>query len=309
MIAALTMLCLLLSFLLSGVESAVLSVSRVRVRHAADEGDGRARTLLPLIEDRDALLGAVTVMNHVANLSGFLMITWNLVLVLGTWGYVAGFLIALPVFLIGLETVPKTLFRRYPFRLLRALLPLVRLAGLFRMPFRAIRQMQRGGDEAEGGSSVREDLKALAASLATQRLLPPAAAALIARVIDFRRHKTGALMTPLPRVTAVAPDTPVRDAMRSAAAGGLTALPVCEAGGKFVGMIDMLELPAAPAADRLVRQYLRPADEVATTAPALHTLQRLRRRARSLALVRETVSGRLVGLITEEDLLRPLLQK
>ncbi len=308
MIWVLIIICLVLSFLLSGVESAVLSVSRVRVRHAAHEGDAKARALLPLIEDRDALLGAVTVMNHVVNLGAFLLITWHLVIALGPWGYAAGFLIALPVFLIGLEAVPKTLFRRYPFRLLRALLPLVRAVGMFRMPFKAIRQMQKKNEEEESESSARNDLKTLTASLVKQRLLPPAAAALIARVIDFRRHRARALMTPLARITVVTPDMPLRDAAKTASEHGFSALPVRDEGGEILGVLDVLSLPAAPPPDRQVRQHMRPVKEVATTATALQTLQRLRKHALTLALVRETVSGKVVGVVTEEDLLRPLLE-
>jgi Mg2+/Co2+ transporter CorB len=61
MLWLLIILCAILSFLLSGLESAVIAVSRVRVRHAASSGDGRAQGLLRLIEDRDALLGCITV--------------------------------------------------------------------------------------------------------------------------------------------------------------------------------------------------------------------------------------------------------
>ena len=61
MIFLLLIVALLFSFLLSGMESAVLSVSRVRVRHAAEEDDAAAARLLPMLADRESLLGAVTV--------------------------------------------------------------------------------------------------------------------------------------------------------------------------------------------------------------------------------------------------------
>ena len=96
----LLLLALALSFALSGLESAVLSVSRVRVRHAAGAGDRRAAGLLPLLADRDALLGAITVANHVTNLVAFLIIASKLVRISGGWGYLtAGILLVfLPLF-------------------------------------------------------------------------------------------------------------------------------------------------------------------------------------------------------------------
>jgi CBS domain containing-hemolysin-like protein len=302
-------LALVLSFLFSGVESAVMSVSRVRIRHAADEGVRRAASLLRLIEDRDALLGSVTVANHVANLTAFIIITWKLIQMLGPWGYAAGFLIALPIFLIGLEVVPKTLFRRYPFRILLHLYPLVATVGWFRSPFKAIRALQKKQQDEKDESSAREDLKTLTASLAGQKLLSPACAKLIARVIDFKRWKTGDLMVPLARTAAVPPDLAVNDALHLAAERGFVALPVMDADGVFSGILEVLALPAGLPPDRLVRQHMRTAEETFTDTSALETLQRLRKRGRTLAIVKDSVTGKPAGIVAEEDLLAPLVTK
>lgn len=304
------MAALALSFLLSGIESAVVSVSRVRVRHAADEGDARATQLLKLIENRDALLGAVTVVNHVTNLAAFVIITWELIQTLGPWGYGAGFLIALPVYLVGLEVVPKTLFRRYPFRLLRQLLPLVQAIGLFRFPFKAFRQMgNSAGSALDSRSSAREDLKALTTTLAQQRLISQSTAALIGRVIDYKKWKTSNLMVPLTRITAVPPDLPARSAVRLACERGFSALPVLDETNGFAGILEMLTLPATLPADRTVRQFMSAVENAASDASALHTLQRLRKRGRALAIVTNSATGKPEGIVTEEDLLGPLLRQ
>jgi CBS domain containing-hemolysin-like protein len=44
-----------------------------------------------------------------------------------------------------------------------------------------------------------------------------------------------------------------------------------------------------------------------STDSALHTLQRLRKRGRTLAVVREPGTNKALGIVTEEDLLKPLL--
>lgn len=302
-------LALVLSFLFSGIESAVMTVSRVRIRHAADEGVTRAAWLLRLMDDRDALLGAVTVANHIANLTAFVIITWKLVQRLGHWGYATGFLIALPVFLIGLEVVPKTLFRRMPFRILLRLYPLVRVAAWLRYPFKTMRALQRAPSETSDESSARDDLKKLTAGLAKQKQLSPASAALIARVIDFRRYKTGDLMVPLTKTAAVPPDLGVNDALRMAAERGFVAMPVMNAAGEFVGILEVLTVPTGLPPDRLVRQHMRPAEETTATTPALETLQRLRKRGRTLAIVKDAATTKPVGIIAEEDLLAPLLKR
>jgi CBS domain containing-hemolysin-like protein len=305
----LLVLSLLFSFLLSGIESAVLSVSRVRVRHAADEGDKKASVLLRLIADRDALLGAVTVVNHVFNLIAFSIIAWAIVRALGVWGYAVSFLVALPVFLIGLEVLPKTLFRRYPFRMLRALLAVVRVPALFCGVFKKIRHLQTAAGDGEDASTAvgREDLKQLAQGLVNQKALPPAAATLISRVLDFKRLRTAAVMVPFTRITAVPPDMPLQDALRLASQHSYSALPVLAAEGGFTGILEVAALPSPLPLDRLVRQHMKTLEDSMSTDSALHTLQRLRKRGRTLAVVREPGTNKALGIVTEEDLLKPLL--
>ena len=257
---------LVLSFLLSGMESAVLSVSRVRVRHAANEGDAQAARLLPMLNDREGLLGAVTVANHIANVSAFGVIIWWLVRQLGPSGYAVGFLLALPVFIVGLEVLPKTLFRRYPDRALMRLMPLLSLIAKFRSPFKAMSTLPTLHEEhAAGATNNRHDLKQLFTHMAHQKLLPASAARLMGRVLDFRRLTAASVMVPLSKIVAVNPDMPVRMALQVARQHGFTALPVLGDHGNFDGIIDLTSLPANLPADRMV------------------------------------------GLVTEEDLLGPLL--
>ena len=56
MLTLVVIVCLLVSFVLAGCEAALLAVSRVRVRHAANEGDRRAKRLLPMIEEQKSLV-------------------------------------------------------------------------------------------------------------------------------------------------------------------------------------------------------------------------------------------------------------
>lgn len=298
---------LLFSFLLSGMESAVLSISRVRVRHAADD-DIRAAQLLPLLDDREGLLGAVTVANHVANVSAFGLITWQLVKALGPWGYAVGFLLALPVFIIGLEVLPKTLFRRYPYRMLRRLVPMLRLIAWFRRPFRVMARLPAlSGETEDRNAGSREDLKRLLASMSAEKLLPGSAATLMERVLDFRRLTVAKVMVPMSKIVAVGSEMPACMALQVARQHGFDALPVLGERGGFIGVFDACALPPHVPDDRLVRQHMRPVEEVDGSLSALSVLQRLRRRGASLAMVMDAGRVHSLGLVTEEDLVRPLL--
>lgn len=305
--------CLILSFILSGLESAVLAVSRVRVRHAASEGDSRARGLLSLLEERDALIGCITVANHLTNLGAFLLIALPIAHHMGPMGQAAAFILGLPIFLVGLEVMPKKLFRRYPFRALRTVWPLLHLVGLARPLFRAF---ARKGDPATTESDEsslarqqrgREDLKSLARQLASQRQLSSAATCLIERVLDYCNLKVADLMQPLAHSVALAAEMPAHTARIIAQQQNSPLLPVLGEGGAFIGMLDTAELPPTLPSDRLVRQHMRALGApLSATLPALHALQRMRRQGRRLALVADAQQTPL-GLIKEEHLLRPFM--
>lgn len=300
------LLFLSLSFALSGLESAVLAISRVRVRHAAGAGDRRAALLLPLIEDRDALLGAITVANHITNLAAFIILDWKLIHIPGPWGHGLAFLIALPVFLVGLEVLPKKLFRRYPFRSLRLLTPLVLLVGIARPLFRRLAAGSLAETLVPEQSAGRDDLGLQAEALQRQGQLSAAAARLIRRALDYRRLRVEAVMKPLARSLAAAGDLPVSAALILARETGSSTLPVLGDQGQFIGVIDIAGLPPALPPDRLVRQHMRTLDTVQRHDGALLTLQRMRKRGRSLALVLDE-QRQPAGLAHEEDLLRHLM--
>ena len=300
---------LALSFALSGLESAVLAVSRVRVRHAAGAGDRRAARLLPLLEDRDALLGAITVANHVVNLFAFLIIASKLVKISGGQGYLTAFAVALPVFLIGLEILPKKLFRRYPFRCIRALAPLVHLVGLMRPLFRFFQRREASVERLPSTlemSAGRDDLRQQARTLQGQGQLSPGAALLIEQVLNYRRLRAADVMRPLKRSVALSPDLPLSAAQIMAREHDRSTLPVIGEKGAFVGVIDLSTLPAVLPPDRLVRQHMRTLDVVSESDSALVALQRLRKRGRALCLVNDARSEPS-GLLHEEDLLRHLM--
>lgn len=307
----LLILCLALSFALSGLESAILAVSRVRVRHAASEGDQRARGLLPLLEDRDALIGCITVANHLTNLTAFILVALPMIHSASMWRSAIGFTLALPVFLIGLEVMPKKLFRRYPFRSLRSVSPLVHLVGLARPLFRAFAIARSSADLAEAPSEQRQtrgrdDLKALAAELMEQHQLSLTATHLIERVLDYKKLRTADVMQPLARSIALAADIPLSTALIVAREQNSTLLPVLGEKGDFIGVLDTATLPAVLPPDRTVGQHMRTVDLVQGNQSALMTLQRLRKQGRRLAVVVDTAQQPL-GLVTEEGLLAPLM--
>lgn len=301
---------LLLSFAYSGLEGALLAVSRVRVLHAARGGDRRAARLSRLLADRAALLDCLTVVNHVVNLLAFVLmfLPWMSRL---SPGRIALMLAMMVPFLLVVEVLPKKIFRRFPFRLLRSLWPLVWAAGLLRplmRCFRPVSQVSQGEGAMPVGpflSETSEDLRAVAVSLRQQGKVSAATARLVGRSLDFPQVAVVEVMRPLGRSLAIAADLPLRSVLPFFTQSGLQALPVIDERGHLVGQLDIAAVAADAPEDRLVRQFMRALDQVDATQSAFAALRTMRRRARSLALVRNA-AGEPCGLIHHEDLLRQL---
>ncbi len=77
-----------------------------------------------MLQKPERLFVTVLLITNLADILGLLLLTRRLVLAFGAKGFIAAFLIALPLYLFVLAVLPKALFRRFPFR---ALLPLARL--------------------------------------------------------------------------------------------------------------------------------------------------------------------------------------
>ena len=193
------------------------------------------------------------------------------------------------------------------YRALRRLLPLLSFVAAFRTPFNALRRLPALHDASNGnGGEEHQELKTLFASLRQQGLVPASAARLMTRVLEFHRRKAASVMVPLNKIVAVNPDMPAVMALQVASQHGFIVLPVLGESGGYDGVISVTSLPPNLPSDHMVRQYMRPVDTVEGSLPALTVLQRLRRRNRSLALVVDE-NHRAIGLVTEEDLIAPLL--
>lgn len=293
MIWLLFILCFLGASLLAGVESALLSVSRVRARHAASEGDKTAVRLAALLERRDDLVQAAIAANHLLSLVAFVFLAAKFGVWLGSWGIVLALVLAFPAFLIGLELVPKSLFRRYPFRLLKRTLPLLTLLKAIALPWRVFDRLFRAAKSGPGPApaSPGQSLAALVESIGPLNLLPQEATLMMRRFAAFDTSTASTLMEPLSKVSALSADLPATTAAQLARETGRRFHPVMDAAGNITGVFDASTLPASFVAGKTVRQFSAVIFKVQPGDSALTCLRSMRGAAAMLALVTDGSDG------------------
>src|SRR5947208_2618907 len=122
--ALLILCCWTVSFFFAGIEAGLLSIDPVRLRHHVKQGKPSALRLDRLTKRPERLLITVLLVTNMADICGLLLLTKLLVSSFGYAGFFWAIALALPIYLFVLSVLPKSLFRRFPFRALS------RLAGL-----------------------------------------------------------------------------------------------------------------------------------------------------------------------------------
>lgn len=299
--------CLFLSFMLSGMECALFTVSRVRARHAAGEGDKSARRLDALLEYRNNLLHTITAINHFTTLVAFAIATYFLLQWIGPWGWPVALLLGLPVFIMGLELVPKILFQRYPFRLLcRLATPLTLLHNLTKPWLWVVDRFKHQSVNGDPADEVTDDIHTLVKTMQKLEVLPESISILIEQLARFQKLQVSGLMIPLSRLTALPPDMPLASVIQLNREVHHPWRAVMGTDGALLGWLDVTALPAKPMADKLVRQFMRPLGQVQLLDPPLRCLQTLRKRGEPIAEVRDA-NKQVVGVIAQQALVQALI--
>ncbi len=306
--------CLLVSFLYSGIEAGLTSLSRPRLRSRIHQGDPAAIRLGRLLAHPGRLLATVLLVTNFADVAALVILTHALFLRYAGWGCVAAGAIMLPVYLLGLQILPKSLFRRFPYRALVALVGLLEVTSKFLWPLLALGSRLTPASVGPVGKrglfAARDDLKILAAEGERAGALSPGERGMIHNVIDFSTVPARDLMQPSPETLPWRDDLRVADLLEFARERKLDFVPVVDAGGKVVALVEVFALlldrdPSRPAAASYLR---RPPLVVSSDEPALRVLRRLRAGRLGAAAVADG-GGRFAGIVRTADLVQRLVRQ
>jgi putative hemolysin len=304
--------CWIISFFFNGIESGLLSIDPVRFRQNLKRGVPAARRLDRLLKHPERLLATVLLFTNAADIFGLLLLTRQLVRSYGHAGYLFALAIALPVYLFLLSVLPKSLFRRFPFRALARLAgvlefastlfsPLLELGarlGKLVLPARAAKHARL--------FAAREELKQIATESEREGALTATERAMIHSVVDFRGVKVRDVMLPSTKVVALQPGASTQEAVELSTAAGLDRLPVVPSGGQPTGLINILDILLDQDGNKPLGDYARRIVTTTEDEPAYRIVQQLRAARLGLAAVVDQKKN-LCGIVTLEDLIRRLV--
>jgi CBS domain containing-hemolysin-like protein len=308
----LIILCWVASFVFAGIEAGVLSLDQVRLRHQVKLRNPAAIKLDRLLKKPQRLLATVLLVTNFSDIAGLLLLTRRLVTSLGSSGYVVALLVAAPIYLFLLGVVPKSLFRRFPYRALAAFAGLLVFTSRLLWPVLELgsqigRLLFRHNKGTPRLFAAREDLKQLTVESERQGALTPAERAMIHNVVDFRAVKVADVMVPLPKTVAVNPQTTIPELLQLSAKTGIDRVPVVADDGNALGLVNVFDVLLDRNLNQELRHYTRRIVSAKESEPADRIIRRLRAARLSLAAVLDE-RQKLTGIVTVEDLIRRLVQ-
>jgi magnesium and cobalt exporter, CNNM family len=305
--------CWIVSFFFNGIESGLLAIDPVRLRQNVKRRAPAAVRLNRLLKHPERLLVTVLIFTNAADILGLLLLTRQLVHSFGYAGYSIALVIAFPVYLLLLSVLPKSLFRRFPFRALARLAGVLEFLSILLSPVLELGARlgrlllpQRAAKRARL-FAAREELKQITTQSEREGSLTPTERAMIHNVVDFRGVKVREVMLPLPRVVAVEPNASIEEALDLSASSGGDRLPVITPEGRPVGLVNVLDILLDQNGEKKpLKSYVRRIVTTSEEEPAYRVIQRLRAARLGMAAV-TTKDQRLVGVVTAEDLIKRLV--
>jgi putative hemolysin len=301
-----------ISFFFAGIEAGLLSVDPVRLRSQVKQGSRAAMRLNRLTKNPERLLVTVLLVTNFANILGLLLMTRLLVNLFGTAGFAWAIVIALPIYLFVLSVLPKSLFRRFPFRALARLGGVLEGISIMLWPVLEIGERIRNlllPRRAESGRLfiAREELKQIAVQSEREGSLTSTERAMIHNVVDFRNVAASDVMVPLANAVTIEPDTPIDESLRLSAAHNVDRLPVISAEGEAIGLVNTLDILFDGSRRESLASYMRRIVVARDSEPAYRIIQRLRAARLGLAAVIDS-QRKLIGIVTLEDAIKRLVQ-
>lgn len=312
-------------------------------RHNGDRDNGHPSappkaSLEELVEDREVVLGPVSLLRVLTQVTLVGGVTWVTASTTGTAGIIA----AIAVTTVALFVVTEALPRRWGVeandrmarvlapvaRVLSRAAPLVWLARLLTAPARALGP---AATESDSGEITEDELVALASAAAQASLIRDDEAALIGQIMELDDTIVRAVMVPRPDMVTVSLDDSVADALETIIDSGFTRLPVIgESVDDLRGIVLAKDLVAAhlhgvdapgsaqPGLERsegigqhddeaaTCAHVLRPANFVPETKRVGDLMREMQESKSHLAIAVDEYGG-VAGLVTLEDIIEELV--
>ncbi|MBR0160529.1 MAG: HlyC/CorC family transporter [Oscillospiraceae bacterium] len=309
------LLCVLFSSFFSASEMAYSSCNRLRLENSAEDGSGRARLALKIVDRFDDALSAILIGNNLVNIACSSLGSVLVILITGkdsnTW--IATLILTLVIIVFG-ETIPKitakknanriSLQNAAPVRFLMIVLkPLILLVvGLVRLLTFWMKEESEDEDEAV------EELQSIIETAEDEDVLDEERSELVQAAIDFADISAYEVMTARVDVEAIDIEDSWDEILRVVEASSFSRIPVYR--GSIDHVIGVLYLnhflKAVVDGQKELLPLLMEPCYIYKTMKLPDVMTQLRRARQHLAIVCDEYGGTL-GVLSMEDVIEQIV--
>ena len=315
--AAVIMILVMCSAFFSGTETAFSSVSKIRIRNKAENGDKRAKKALYVAENYDKALSTILVGNNVVNIAASALSTILFVSFLGdAMGTVVSTVVLTLVVLVCGEVLPKNLAIENNEKICLSAAPvLIFLMAIFTpLTFLLLRLSKLvtnvSGKNREASPTVTEDeLKFIVESIEEEGVLEEQESELVQSALDFDEKTAYDILTPRVDMTALSVDCDVNDARDTILRERYSRIPVYKDNiDNIIGILHTRDFLEALLRNETpdISRMIQPAYYIYRSKKLSSLLADFRHRKLHIAVVTDDYGGTL-GIVTMEDLLEQLV--
>jgi len=316
---------IILSAFFSSAETAITSISRVKVEDLIQKKRPGSRALGWLKEYSSTMLATILVGNNFVNISASALATTLSISMMGDMGfggtaYALGAAIGamtLAILVFG-EIIPKTVAIRNAEHLALFAAPVIRVMGVVLFPVIKVLifistpfvKMFGGRMPKRGPFLTVEEIKMLLSIGEREGIIEEEEREMISSIFEFGKTIVREVMTPKPDAQCVDVNTPIKDIIALIVDGGHSRIPVYEGNiDNIIGVVyakDLLKTATLGVGSVNLRDILRKAlfiPEDKRVDDLLHEMQAARTH---IAIVVDEYGG-TAGLVTMEDLVEEVV--
>lgn len=299
-------------------ETALLSVSKIRIRHLAETGNKQAKTVFKLLENPEHFLAAILIGNNIVNISASVLATDAALRSFGQSGIaIATGVMTLFVLVFG-EVFPKTVAsRNAEFIAMRIADPITVVINLLRPLVFFITTIVNflilivGGKERVKHPFVTEEFINMMLKVGEKEgTIAKHESEIISNVFEFTDEKAHGVMTPRENMICIEESETLEVALDLINRSGHSRLPVYQKNlDTIVGMIyakDLLKFNDYDLNRTKVFQILRPVLIVKAGKDISSILKELQQKKMNLTIVVDN-HMKVIGLVSIEDILEELV--
>ena len=309
---------LILCAMASAAETALTSISRIKLKNLVEEGDKKALEIESLISKPNVFLSTILVVNSVAVIIASSMTTVLALRFIPDYGELIGTILISLVVLIFCEITPKTAAVQNPLRWARVLVNPVRVAAWLLHPLvvtlsaitNTMVRLMGGQMKHRGPFVTEEELRLLVTVGEEEGILEEAETDMIHSIFEFADTPVREVMIPRIDMVTLESDVTVDEAVDLALQGGFSRIPVYEETiDNIIGVLytkDMLKQLREDHNSLPIRELVRPAYFVPETKKLDDLLREIRQKRTHMAIVVDEY-GSVAGLVTIEDLVEEIV--